>query len=94
LGALTTAARSTGITDPHALGPVIEHALESTVDHVIWMRVLDPESNVVAQGGAPQGTAKAPPQWWERVEKYKSLGGSPSFQTFGSVYGLRYSFVK
>src|SRR5438067_2393444 len=62
VGALTTAARSAGITGPRALGPVIEHALESSSDRVLWMRVLDPESNLLAQGGSPQGTAKVPPQ--------------------------------
>ena len=32
--ALSTAARSAGVTDPRALGPVIEHALESASDRV------------------------------------------------------------
>jgi serine phosphatase RsbU (regulator of sigma subunit) len=74
VGALTTATRSTGITDPRALGPVIEHALESSSERVLWMRVLDSESNRLAQGGKPEGTAKVPPKWWERVEARESLG--------------------
>jgi hypothetical protein len=74
VGALATAARSAGITDPHALGPVIERALESAGDRVLWMRVLDPASHLLAQGGRPQGTAKVPLHWWEKVEKHENLG--------------------
>jgi len=74
VGALTTAARSAGITDPSALGPVIGHALESASDRVLWMRVLDPDSHLLAQGGKPQGTAKVPSQWWENIETHQSLG--------------------
>jgi len=74
VGALTTAARSAGIADPHALGPVIEHALESAGDRVLSMRVLDPESDLLAQAGNPRGTAKIPSRWWESVEAHKPLG--------------------
>src|SRR5579862_2976425 len=58
VGALTAAARSAGITDPRALGPVIEHALESAGDRVLWMRLLDPESDLLAQGGNPREPQK------------------------------------
>jgi hypothetical protein len=74
VGALATAARSAGITDPHALGPVIEQALDSASDRVLWMRVLDLESNLIAQGGHPLGTAKVPPRWWDRLERHEDSG--------------------
>lgn len=74
VGALTTAARSAGIIDGRALGPVIEHALESAGDRILWMRVLDGEGHLLAQGGKPQGTAKVPSRWWERVESHENLG--------------------
>src|SRR5580700_10882837 len=48
---LGAAARSAGVTDPHALGPVIEHALESAPERVLWMRVLDADGKTVAAGG-------------------------------------------
>jgi serine phosphatase RsbU (regulator of sigma subunit) len=73
-GALTAAARSAGITDPRLLRPVIQHALESSSDRVLWMRVLDLENNIVAQGGNPQGKAYVSAQWWERFEKHESVG--------------------
>ncbi len=74
VGALTIAARSAGISDGHSLGPVIEHVLESAADRVLWMRVLDGESHLLAQGGKPQGTAKVPSRWWERVETHENSG--------------------
>jgi len=74
VGTVNAAVRSAGVTDPRALGPVIEHAMESASDRVLWMRVLDLNSTVLAQGGRPQGVAKIPPQWWERVEKHEGLG--------------------
>ncbi len=74
VGALTTAARSAGINEPHALAPVIEHALESSGDRVLWVRVLTADGHVLAQGGHPEGTVNIPAQWWERVEKHESLG--------------------
>src|SRR4051794_13757755 len=45
-GALGSAARSAGITDPLALGPVMEHAMESASDRVVSMRVLDRQGKV------------------------------------------------
>lgn len=74
VGALTTAARSAGITEARALGPVLEHTLDSASDRVLWMRLLDTDSKVLAQGGDPQGTAKVPSQWWASLEKHESLG--------------------
>ena len=73
-GALSTAARSAGIAAPYALRPVIEHALESASEHVLWIRVLDPEGKVLAQGGTPQSEVRIPSNWWGRVEKHESLG--------------------
>jgi hypothetical protein len=92
IGALTTAARSAGITDPRALGPVIEHALESASDRVLWMRVLDLDSHLLAQRGKPQGTAKIPSRWWESVEKHESLGvlvDTPEGKTFVTMLPFR-----
>ena len=74
MGALTTAARSAGISDPRALGSVIEHAVEAASERVLWIRVLDPQSQVLAQGGNPQGAAQLPSRWWERVQAHESLG--------------------
>lgn len=74
LGALTAAARSAGIADPRALSPAIERTLESSLDRVLWIRILDPQGNVLAQGGNPQRTAKIPPRWWDRVQRHENLG--------------------
>ena len=73
-GALSAAARSAGVSNPRALGPVIERALEAASDRVLWMRVLDPAHNVVAQGGSPQGMAQFPPGWRNRIEKHETPG--------------------
>ena len=74
-GALGTAARSAGVTDPRALGPVIEHALESASDRVLWMRVLDSDGKLFAQGGIHPGTtAKIPQDWRQRLEKHENVG--------------------
>jgi hypothetical protein len=54
-----------------SLGPVMEHALDAASDRVLWMRLLDLDSNVLAQRGSPQGTAQVPPHWWDRVEKHE-----------------------
>jgi serine phosphatase RsbU (regulator of sigma subunit) len=72
--ALGAAARSAGVTDPRALVPVIEHALESGSDRVLWMRVLDSDGNILAQGGKPETTARIPSDWRERLEKHESVG--------------------
>jgi hypothetical protein len=37
--ALTSAARSAKVTDPHDLSPVFEHAIDEAADRVIWMRL-------------------------------------------------------
>ncbi|HEY3743205.1 MAG TPA: PP2C family protein-serine/threonine phosphatase [Bryobacteraceae bacterium] len=74
-GALSTAARSAGIGDPHALLPVIEHALESASERVLWIRVLDPgEGTIIAQGGNPQTGVHIPKDWWKRIDNHESLG--------------------
>ena len=71
-GVLVTAARSAGVTDPRALSPVMERALEEASERVIWMRMVNPEGVVLAQAGTPQGEVKVPPKWWERVETHES----------------------
>lgn len=72
--ALSAATRSAGITDPRSLGSVIEHCLEAASDRVQWIRVLDVNGDVLAQGGSPEGTPRFPAQWWDRVEKQERLG--------------------
>jgi hypothetical protein len=92
LGALTTAARSAGITDPRALGPVMEHALESAGNRVLWIRLLDPDSHLLAQRGKPQGTAQVPAHWSESVEKHESPGvlvDTPEGKTFVALLPFR-----
>jgi hypothetical protein len=71
--ALGTAARSAGVTDARSLGPVIEHLLAAGSDRVLWMRVLDPDRNVLSQGGKAGPTAKVPFDWRERQEKHESV---------------------
>src|ERR1700733_677914 len=71
--ALGTAARSAGVSDPRSLGPVIEHLLASGSDRVLWMRVSDPDGNVLAQGGKPGPTAKVPLDWRGRLEKHQNV---------------------
>ncbi len=73
-GALSAAARSAGITEPRGLTPVLERAMESAADHVLWMRVLDMNGIVFAQSGNPEGAAQFLAHWWDRVEKHERLG--------------------
>lgn len=73
-GALSAAARTAEIAHARGLGPVIGKALEAASDRVLWMRVLDLNGKVLAQGGSPQGQPKVPSNWWERVEKHETLG--------------------
>ena len=72
-GAVSAAARSAGITDPHSLGPVLQHTLESSSDRVLWIRVLDVRNKLLAQGGNPQGEARLPSERSDRVEKHESF---------------------
>ncbi|HEX4748829.1 MAG TPA: PP2C family protein-serine/threonine phosphatase [Bryobacteraceae bacterium] len=81
VGALSAAARSGGITNPRALGPAIEHTLEPVSDRVLWMRVLDLNSNVIAHGGSPEGAPQFPARWWDRVEKHERLGTAVDTRT-------------
>jgi Stage II sporulation protein E (SpoIIE) len=74
VGLLSASARSAGISEPRNLGPAIERAMESSSDRVLWMRVLDLQNNVLAQGGHPEGTARIPPRWWERVQNHDKVG--------------------
>ena len=73
-GVLSSAARSAAITDPQALSPVMEHAIEEAAERVVWMRLLNQESAVLAQAGTPQGKAVVPPRWWERAEAHDIPG--------------------
>ena len=72
--ALGTAARSAGVTDPRALGPVIEHVLESGTDRILWMRLLDSDGNLFAQVGNPEKPGEVPRDWRERLENHDSAG--------------------
>ena len=71
--AISTAARSAGVTDARALGPVMEHALEAGTDRILWMRVLDSDGNLFAQVGKPGTPAEVPLDWRERLEKHESV---------------------
>ncbi len=70
-GVLTLAARSAGISDPNALGPVIQRVLDADAARILWVRVWDPQGRVIAQGGHPYGTAKIPARWWESMERHE-----------------------
>ncbi len=72
--ALSNAARSAGISDARALGPVIEHALESAADRILWIRVMDMESNVFVEQGGARATGTALPDWKERMTKHLPPG--------------------
>lgn len=63
---LTNAARSAGITDPRALAPLVEHAVDSASDLVLGMRVLDSDNNVFAQAGSQITTSTPVPEWKSR----------------------------
>jgi hypothetical protein len=72
--ALGTAVRSAGIADARAIGPVLEHALESGSDHILWIRVLDYDGNLLAQVGNPGKSAEVPLDWREQLEKHENAG--------------------
>jgi len=63
--ALTSAARSAGVTDPHGLSSVLEHAMDEASDRLIWMRLANQQGDVVAQAGTAIGEIKVPPRWWQ-----------------------------
>ena len=91
-GTLTTAARNTDVTDARALGPAIQRTTESAGASILWMRVLDSDGHVFAQGGQPQGTVKIPARWWEHVEAHASLGtvrATPSGNVFVELLPFR-----
>ena len=70
-GALTTAARSAAVRDQRSFQPVMEHALESASDHILWMRLLDHDGHVLAQAGHPQPNLELPSRWLERVQHHE-----------------------
>jgi serine phosphatase RsbU (regulator of sigma subunit) len=72
--ALGAAARNAGVTDPRALGSVLEHSFESASDRIVWMRVLDSDGNTLARAGSVGKTAGVPTDWRERLEKHESIG--------------------
>ncbi len=61
-GALTAAARSAEISNPLALAPLMERAMESASDRVLSMRVLDRSGKVLVQRGNPPRSVSVPPQ--------------------------------
>lgn len=90
--ALGTAARTAGVTEASALAPVTEHALESASGRVLWMRLLDSDGNLIAQGGKPGTTAVVPPDWRERLERHESveaLAGTSEGKAFVTVVPFR-----
>jgi serine phosphatase RsbU (regulator of sigma subunit) len=71
--ALNTAVRDAGIADPRTLGPIIDQALASASGRVLWMRMLDSDRNVFAQGGNAGRQADIPADWREKLEKHESV---------------------
>lgn len=92
MGVVTIAARSAGVSDPRKLGPVLEHAMESASDRVLWMRVLDLDGKVLAQGGSPQQKVTVPSRWRERLEKHEDVGSfvdTPQGKAFVTMLPIR-----
>ena len=73
-GLLASAARHAGITEPNSLDGTIAQLLESEPNRVLWIRVLDINGKVLAQGGDPTGTPHIPADLLERIEKHEPLG--------------------
>jgi hypothetical protein len=74
VSALTGAARSSGVTNPDQLAPILERTVDAAGDRLLWMRVLNLDSKVFAQAGIPESPAEYPSQWWERVQKHQPAG--------------------
>lgn len=72
VGALSAAARSSGISNPRALGPTMERTLEPVADSVLWMRLVDLNSNVITQAGALEGAPRLLARWWDRGNEHES----------------------
>jgi hypothetical protein len=91
-GGLVSEARNAGVVDASALSPLMERAIEEAADRVVWMRLMNQDSAVVAQAGRPQGEAKVPPRWWERVESREPLGrviDTPGGKALVTIVGFR-----
>ncbi len=91
-GALTAAARSAGVTDPFALEPLLERAMESASDRVLSMRVLNRDGRVLVERGKAPKTMSLAPQWWERLEKHETVRtevATPEGQALVVVLPLR-----
>src|ERR1700761_5128432 len=72
--ALSAAARSAGIDDPHNLTPLLHHVVQSAVDRLRWVRVRDAGHRVISQAGNPPASAKLPERWWDAVQKHENRG--------------------
>lgn len=72
VGAITAAAHNVGIADARKLGPILQRSLEADADRFLWMRVVDLNSNVLAQAGRPERSAGLPLDWWDRIQKHES----------------------
>ncbi len=73
-GAFSAAAHSAGITDPRRLAPLLKRVMASSSDRILWMRVLDLNGNVFSYTDVPEGAAKFPARWWNRVQQHESVG--------------------
>jgi hypothetical protein len=62
-GAVMAAARGANIAVPRRLAPALTHAMESSSDRVLWIRVLDTTGRVVAQKGTPEAVAQSVLTW-------------------------------
>jgi len=73
-GALNAAVRTAAISDPLALGPLLERTMESAADRVLSMSLLDSDGNVLVQRGGTSKHVSLPANWWDRAEKHEKLG--------------------
>ena len=73
-GAVATAARTASATDPRALSPLLERAMEEAADRIIWIRLVNQDGQILSQAGPALGDVKVPQRWFEAMEKRESLG--------------------
>jgi serine phosphatase RsbU (regulator of sigma subunit) len=68
-GALNAAARSAGIDNPRKLAPLLEHAVQSAADRILWVRVLDSDGDVLCEAGSPPATLRVQARAWHGGQK-------------------------
>jgi hypothetical protein len=91
-GMLVTAARTDAVTYPGELGPQLESIVEADPERVLWMRLLDRDSGILAQAGKPESEPKVPPRWWEQVEQRENIGrviDTPEGKAYVTILSFR-----